>query len=164
MSATRSYSSNELGAHNLPALMPGPYNLTIEANGFKTIHLDGVAIEICERAHLDFTLTIGSKSDSITVLGSAPLFYASDASVSTLMGSRFVDKMSLSRCTFSSLIDLAPGVVLAPSNFCEQGYFNVNGPRPDANYFPVDGVSSDLGTGAGGGWRQEDTTLAVPSL
>ena len=72
----------------MPAVIPGLYNLTIEANGFKTIHLDGVVIEVNERARLDFALTTGSKTDNITVFRSAPLL---NASVSTLIGNRFVE-------------------------------------------------------------------------
>lgn len=112
-------------------------------------------------AHLDFTLTIGSRSDSITVLASAPLLNTSDASVSTLIGNRFVDTMPLNGRSFSSLIDLAPGVVLTPTNLYEQGQFSVNGQYPDANCLLVDGVSANLGTGAGGVSTQEVTTLAV---
>jgi len=48
------------------------------------------------------------------------------------------------------LIDLTPGVVLAPSSIYEQGQFSVNGQRPDANYLLVDGASANLGNvGAG---------------
>jgi hypothetical protein len=65
------------------------------ANGFKTIHLDGMAIEVNERARLDFALTTGSKMDNITVLGSALLLNISDLSASTLIGNRFVDNMPL---------------------------------------------------------------------
>jgi hypothetical protein len=41
-------------------------------------------------------------------------------------------------------------VVLTPTSNYEQGQFSVNGQRPDANYFLVDGVSADLGTAGGG--------------
>jgi len=146
MAATRRVASNGQGAYSVPALMPGPYNLTIGANGFKTIHLNGVVMEVDQMARLDFTLTIGSKADSITVVGSAPLLNTSDASVSTLIANRFVENMPLNGRSFSSLIDLAPGVVLTPTNLYEQGQFSVNGQRPDANYFLVDGVSANLGT------------------
>ena len=44
--------------------------------------------------------------------GGAPLLNASDASVSTLIGNRFVENMPLNGRSFSSLIDLTPGVVL----------------------------------------------------
>src|SRR5262249_973395 len=37
-------------------------------------------------------------------------------------------------------------VVLVSNNFFEEGQFSVNGQRPDANYFTVDGVSANLGT------------------
>jgi hypothetical protein len=54
--------------------------------------------------------------------------------------------MPLNGSSFSALIDLTPGVVLVNSNFFEEGQFSVNGQRPDANYFTVDGVSANLGT------------------
>jgi hypothetical protein len=52
-----------------------------------------VVIEVNQRARLDFALTIGSESDNITISRSAPLLNPSDASVSILMGNRFVDNM-----------------------------------------------------------------------
>jgi hypothetical protein len=73
-----------------------------------------------------------------------------DATVSTLINSRFVENIPLNGRSFSSLIDLSPGVVLVPSNFQEQGQFSINGQRPDANYFTVDGVSANLGNSGGG--------------
>jgi len=88
--ATRTVASNQQGEYSVPALLPGPYNMTVEANGFKTIHQNGVVVEVDQRARLGFTLTIGSNTESITVQGSAPLLNASDASVSTLIGNRFV--------------------------------------------------------------------------
>jgi len=83
------------------------------------------------------------------VQGSAPLLNTSDASVSTLIGKRFVENMPLNGRSFSSLIDLAL------ANYYEQGQFSVNGQRPDANYYMVDGVSANLGNvGSGGNLAQ----------
>src|SRR5580658_6178373 len=146
--ATRTVSSNQQGEYSVPALLPGAYNITIEANGFKIIHQNGVVVEVDQRARLDFALTVGSNTESITVQGSAPLLNASDASVSTVIGNQFVENLPLNGRSFSSLIDLTPGVVLTPTNFYEQGQFSVNGQHPDANYFLVDGVSANLGTSA----------------
>jgi hypothetical protein len=77
--------------------------------------------------------------------GIAQLLNTSDASVSTLIDNRFVENLPLNGRSFSSLIVLTPGVVLTPANLFEQGQFSVNGQRPDANYFLVDGVSANLG-------------------
>jgi hypothetical protein len=148
--ATRTVSSNQQGEYSVPALLPSPYNITIEANGFQTLHQNGIVLEVDQRAWLDFSLTVGSNAETITVQGSAPLLNTSDASVSTLIGNRFVENMPLNGRSFSSLIDLAPGVVLTPSNIYEQGQFSVNGQRPDANYFLVDGVSANLGNAGAG--------------
>src|SRR5580700_3249529 len=146
--ATRAVSSNQRGEYSVPALPPGPHNITVEANGFKIVHQNGVVVEVDQRARLDFALTIGSSTESITVQGNAPLLNASDASVSTVIGNRFVENLPLNGRSFSSLIDLTPGVVLTPANFYDQGQFSVNGQHPDANYFTVDGVSANLGSSA----------------
>ena len=146
-----------------PRLLPGSYDLTVEANGFKTVHQNGVVLEVDQRATLDFALTIGSTTETITVEGSAPLLNASDASVSTVIGNRFVENMPLNGRSFSSLIDLAPGVVLTPSNFYEQGQFSVNGQRPDANYFMVDGVSANLGNAGNGNLLDQGGAGQLPA-
>src|SRR5260370_26777256 len=79
--ATRTVSSNQQGEYSVPALLPGPYNITIKANGFKTVHQNGVVVEVEQRARGDFALTIGSNTDSITVQGSGPLLNTSEAPV-----------------------------------------------------------------------------------
>jgi hypothetical protein len=149
--ATRAVSTNQQGEYSLPALSPGPYNITIDASGFKTLHQNGVVVEVDQRARLDFALTIGSNAESITVQGSARLLNTSNASVSTVIDNRFVENLPLNGRSFSSLIDLTPGVVLTPTNSSEEGQFSVNGQRPDSNYFLVDGVSANLGTAGGTG-------------
>jgi hypothetical protein len=149
--ATHAVTSNHQGLYSVPALHPERYNITVEANGFKTLHQNGVVLEADQQARLDLALTIGSRTESITVEGGTPLLNTSDASVSTFIGNRFVENMPLNGRSFSSLIDLAPGVVLTPTNSLEQGQFSVNGQRPDANYFTVDGVSANLGNAGNGG-------------
>src|ERR1700683_4871978 len=161
--ASRTVSSNQQGEYSVPALLPGPYNITIEANGFKTVHQNGVAVEVDQRARLDFALTVGSTSETITVQGGAPLFNTSDASVSTLIGNQFVENLPLNGRSFSSLIDLTPGIVLTPSNTFEMGQFSVNGQRPDANYFLVDGVSANLGTAGNGNLLQQGGAGQLPA-
>jgi hypothetical protein len=105
------------------ALPPGPDNITVEANGFKTIHQNGVVLTADENARLEFGLTISSRTETITVEGSPPLLNTSDASVSTLIGNQFVENMPFNGRSFSSLIDLAPGVVLTLANQYEHGQF-----------------------------------------
>ena len=147
---THGVLSNHLGEYSVAALPPGGYNLTVEAARFRIIHQDGVVLEVGQRARVDFSLTLGSHTETITVLGNTALVNVADASVSTVIGNRFVENLPLNGRSFTSLIDLTPGVVLTPANQYEAGQFSVNGQRADANYFMVDGVSANLGTAGGG--------------
>jgi hypothetical protein len=94
---TRAVLSNQQGEYSVPALRPGPYNITVEAERFKTAHQNGEVLEVDQRARLDFSLTIGSSSETVTVEGTAPLLNTADASVSTLIGNRFVGKHAVER-------------------------------------------------------------------
>ena len=161
--ARRTISSNQYGEYSVSALLPGAYAISIEANGFKTIHQSEILLEVDQRARLDFTLTIGNTSGTITVEGTPPLLNTFDASVSTVIGNRFVENMPLNGRSFSSLIELAPGVVLTPANTYEQGQFSVNGQRPDGNYFMVDGVSANLGNAGSGGLLYQGGASQLPS-
>jgi len=161
--ARRAVSSNQSGEYSVPALVPGSYDLTVEAKGFKTLQQKGVILEVDQRARLDFGLTLGSASEAITVEGSAPLLNASDSSVSTVISNRFIENLPLNGRSFSSLIDLAPGVVLTPATLYEQGQFSVNGQRPDANYFMVDGVSANLGSAGGGSTLLQSGSGQLPA-
>src|SRR5580658_11348757 len=91
--ATRTVSSNQQGEYSVPALLPGPYSITVEANGFKTIHQNGVVVEVDQRARLDFALTVGSTTETINVEGGTPLLNTSDASVSTVIDHQFVENL-----------------------------------------------------------------------
>jgi hypothetical protein len=143
-------TTNNSGEYSLPNLPPGTYRLEVEKSGFKKLIKPDVFLHVQDRLEINFAMTVGAASETITVESGAPLLNTSGASVSTLIDNRFVENMPLNGRSFSSLLDLTPGVVLIPSNFQEQGQFSVNGQRPDANYFTVDGVSANLGNAGGG--------------
>ena len=138
--------TNSSGEYSLASLPPNSYRIEVEKNGFKKLIKRDVVLHVQDSLAIDFEMPVGSASESITVESGAPLLNTSDATVSTLVDNRFVENMPLNGRSFSGLIDLTPGVVLVPTNFFEEGQFSVNGQRPDANYFTVDGVSANLGT------------------
>jgi len=142
-------TTNASGEYLLANLPPSTYHIEVDKPGFKTLVRPDVIIYVQDALVIDFWMTLGAASETITVEAGAPLLDTSDASVSTLVGNQFVENMPLNGRSFSSLIDLAPGVVLTPANQYEEGQFSVNGQRPDANYFSVDGVSANLGSGSG---------------
>ena len=139
-------TSNSSGEYYLTNLPPGPYQIEIEKPGFKKLIKPDVTIHVQDAIEINFELSLGSTSQTITVEANTLDVNTTDATVSTLVDNRFVENMPLNGRSFSGLIDLTPGVVLVPTSFYEQGQFSVNGQRPDANYFMVDGVSANFGT------------------
>ena len=100
----------------MPALQPGPYNITVEVNGFKTLHQTGIVVEADQQARMDFALTIGSRTETITVQGARRCSTPQTQPWSTLIGNQFVENVPMNGRSFSTLIDLAPGVVLTPTS------------------------------------------------
>src|ERR1700758_281301 len=139
-------TTNAAGEYYLRSLIPGAYRIEVEKPGFRKVIRPGVILHVQDALDIDFEMPVGATSESVTVEGGTPLLNTESASVSTLIDNRFVENMPLNGRSFSALIDLTPGVALVPNNFFEEGQFSVNGQRPDANYFTVDGVSANLGT------------------
>ena len=141
-------TTNNSGEYYLRDLPPSAYRIEVEKPGFKTLIRTAVIVHVQDALAIDFAMTLGLASETITVEAGGPLLNTADVSVSTLIGNQFVENMPLNGRSFSSLLDLTPGVVLTAANTFEQGQFSVNGQRPDANYFLVDGASANLGSGS----------------
>src|SRR5215470_15694423 len=107
--------TNGSGGYHLTNLPPGTYRIEVEKAGFRKLIRPDVILHVQDAVEIDFEMPLGVASESVTVQGGAPLLNTSDASVSTLIDHRFVENMPLNGRSFSSLIELAPGVVLTPS-------------------------------------------------
>jgi len=139
-------ATGNTGFYTFASVRPGHYQIEVEKTGFKLVRLTAITVNVQDNLEENFKLALGSASEAITVTANAENLNTTDATVSTLVDNRFVENLPLNGRTFTSLIDLTPGVVLNVTSFYDQGQFSVNGQRPDANYFTVDGVSANLGT------------------
>jgi Carboxypeptidase regulatory-like domain/TonB dependent receptor-like, beta-barrel len=138
--------TNSSGLYVVTAIQPGTYRVIVSNPGFKQIVKPGVVLNVQDDASLNFSMTIGSASETVTVAGGAPLVNTQDASVSTVIDRNFVENLPLNGRSFNTLLQLTPGVVIAqqPNGF-SHGQFSVAGQRADANNFTVDGVSANFG-------------------
>jgi len=138
-------TTNSSGEYYLTNLPPGLYHLEIEKPGFKKLIKPDVTLHVQDAIGLNFELTLGSMSETITVEAGAPLVNTESGTVSTVIDRTFVDNLPLNGRSFQTLIMLTPGVVVTATAFDDQGQFSVNGQRADANYFTIDGVSANFG-------------------
>jgi len=142
--------TNGEGIYVVPNISPGPYRIQVSKPGFKTLIKPDVILNVQDALAINFTLPIGAISEVVTVQGGSPLVNTESGSVGTVIDKQFVQNLPLNGRSFNTLLQLTPGVVIAPiANGDAAGQFSVAGQRTDANYFTIDGVSANFGTLSG---------------
>ena len=144
----RQASSDEKGEFTIPNLAPGPYELTISKDGFRTVKETNLALEIEQVARLEFQLQLGMVSESVEVTAAAPLINTEDASKGDVIGDLQMAEMPLNGRNFSDLAYLVPGVSENAQGAMGAG-FSVNGARADNTSFLIDGFSNNNPRGGG---------------
>lgn len=138
--------TNGAGLYVLSGMTPGTYTLTVSSAGFGTQTVKGLVVDTGAKMTQNFDLSVGAASDTVEVSGEAATMNLTDATVSTVIDRRFVENLPLNGRSFQSLITLAPGVTVVPSQGSgASGEISVNGQRTEANYFTIDGISADTG-------------------
>ncbi|MGB9067650.1 MAG: TonB-dependent receptor [Candidatus Acidiferrales bacterium] len=138
-------TTNGSGEYYVTNLPPGTYRIEVENTGFKTVLKPDVVLHVEDSLEINFEMALGSSSESVTVEGGAPLISTESGSVSTVIDSNLIETLPLNGRSFNTLLQLTPGVVIAPSNSSSQGQFSIAGQRTSANNFLVDGVSANFG-------------------
>jgi len=155
--------ANTEGYYVVPNVPPGTYHIQVSNSGFKTIIKPDIVVHVQDALAINFTLPIGAASEIVTVEAGSLSLNTENASVSTVIDRNFVERLPLNGRSFNTLLQLTPGVVIAPianSNGFQYGQFSIAGQRTDANGFSVDGVSANFGTGPTANLGQSGTGTA----
>jgi hypothetical protein len=149
-------TADAAGNYNFPDLAPAGYSLTVEAPGFKTEVINGIVLEVNQKARKDVQLQVGSVDTKVEVTGAAPLVDTSSASVGTTINQRDVVDLPLNVRRFGALAIVVPGTVpdtnvgnvsggFANSSFgspFSEETYAANGARSSSNNTLIDGVGS----------------------
>jgi hypothetical protein len=138
------------GHYEFPYVLPGRYKLTVRKENFRTLVRSGILLNTLQSARLDFDLQIGDMHDVVTVDDIPPAINSLNAAVGTLVTRNWIEHLPLEGRGILPLLELAPGTIITPAANGEAGQFSVNGQRPNANYFTLDGVSVNNGVAGGG--------------
>ena len=140
--------TNDEGIYIVTNLPPGTYRLQVSKIGFKTLIKPDIVLNVQDSLAISFTLPIGAVSEIVTVAGGAPMINTESGAVSTVIDRQFVESLPLNGRSFNTLLQLTPGVVIAPAIPSSPGQFSIAGQRTDANNFTIDGVSGNFGVAA----------------
>lgn len=150
-------TSNESGSYELLYLAPGTYSLAVSAQGFETVKQAGIELRMTDRLTLDFPLTVGQVSESITVSGRVSLVDSASANLGQITDTRRIVELPLPAGNSQTLAQYSPGVInFAAPNHPSLGTgavdvlsnIAVNGARTFNTEFTIDGAVSMWGKNA----------------
>lgn len=141
------------GEFEMPNIPLGNYAVNCKAAGFKAVDRTGVNLQVDQKARIDFTLSVGEVTETITVNEAAPLVKSSSSEFGEVVQKRAVQELPLNGRNYVQLVHLTAGVTTGQQGgniegagaFVPRGTgsFNANGQRSQNNNFMVDGIDNN---------------------
>src|ERR1700734_589871 len=88
--------------------------MSVRKQQFQTVSVTGITLNVQDNLSRNFILQVGSSSESVTVTANGLNTNLIDGSVSTVIDRNFVESLPLNGRSFNTLLQLTPGVVIAP--------------------------------------------------
>ena len=145
--------SDSDGNFVITPLKIGRYSVAVEASGFQREVRQNIVLDVQQTIRLDFTLKVGSVTETTEVSGAPPLLETESASLGDVVASDQVEELPLNGRRYADLAALTSGVAKViegpvnggntPTNGNAGGSFAVNGTRGDQNNFMLDGIDNN---------------------
>ena len=137
---TRGTTTTDTGLFSFPALPVGNYDVSVEAQGFKTAKRAGMALAIGAVATLDARLEIGTATETVDVSSEAGLVETTRSQTGSVVNEKAVADFPVNGRNFLDFTGLTPGVVRDPTR---TGDLAFGGQRGTSNSVLVDGADSN---------------------
>jgi hypothetical protein len=145
---TRVVKADDQGRYQAPNLQPGPYEVTVEAQGFSHKVFSGITLNVGDVQRLDAPVDVGSQSESVDVTAGESLMQTQTSSNGTLVDNKQVVELPLANRQFYSLALLSPAAFQPAQNSTLgfRGGINIAGATEISNQFTVNGIyDNDMG-------------------
>jgi hypothetical protein len=144
---TSEAKSDPTGTYQFIQLLPGVYNIAVEANGFKTLERKAVQVQVADRISLDLSLQVGALSESVTVTGEATALRTQDAQQGEVVSRELIKDLPQLQRDPLRLLTVA-GNIQGDGNRAEPGNdTRINGGRTIGVDYIIDGISAGTGLG-----------------
>lgn len=138
------------GRYQIPYLVPGPYRVRAELQGFKAVEQSGVALRLGQTLDVPLTMQVGGVSETVNVTGAAPVIDTTSTTIGAALDSQLLERVPVGR-RFSDTLYIAPGVTSGGS--VGNANPSVSGASGLDNQYVIDGVNvSNGGYGALGSY------------
>jgi hypothetical protein len=149
----RTLTTDDHGQYVAPLLLLGHYSVTAEVAGFKKVTESGVVLNVNDKLAVNFTLEVGSVSETVSVEADALHVDTQSVVPAGLITGTQVRELSLGTRNYEQLVSLMPGVSMGnvnqlyignslPSGLAATVSFSINGQRNGSNYWTIDGIDN----------------------
>jgi hypothetical protein len=138
--ATQSHiegTSDAAGAFIFASVLPGKYNLSVEAPGFRKSDVNGIELNVGSVISQTVKLEVGQTSDSVVVEATTVNVQTTDSQVSRTITMRDIDTLPQLGRSPISLAAFQPGVQINPG---DTTFSHINGNRGGSNNATLDGI------------------------
>jgi len=152
---SRTFPTNDAGQYVAPDLIIGHYKVKAESSGFKVDERAGLTLSTGDRIRIDFQMSMGAKTETISVEANPIAVQTDSGEVSTLVNSKQITELATNGRTIYQYVALTPGVAnLTPDSQSPvpvggSGNLSFNGNRQGHNLYLLDGGENSDRGGAG---------------
>jgi hypothetical protein len=137
---SRTTTTSEVGNYRIEAVEPGSYQIKVTATNFKTTTIDKLEVKGSVITTLNADLAVGQASETIEVEAKSIEIATENGQLSHSISTVEVQQIPVFNLNAISLVMTQPGVIDVGANSFSNGTgFSVNGSRPRANNFLLDG-------------------------
>ncbi len=138
--------SNETGYYEANLLLPGLYQIAVEAPGFKKTVRGRIQLQVSTRLEINLTLELGTLAETVSVTAEAPLLDTSTVASGRVVDNRNLMDLPVLGNSAILLVKLTPGIQTGGVNNYLGLHSNVGGSDYNTsggvggNFWSIDGV------------------------
>ncbi len=136
----RSMPTDSNGAYAFLQVIPGTYQITVRANGFRTATINDVQLLVNTPSTVNVKLEVGQVTETISVSAEVEQINTVDASIGNAISNKPIVQLPLNARNIVGLLALQPGVVFTNEGDTSSRNGAVNGGKSDQANVTLDGV------------------------
>jgi hypothetical protein len=138
--AVRSAKTTSQGVFRFDAIEPGPYTIVTSSTGFETAKVTSVRVDASVVTSYDVKVSVGKTADVVSVDADTATLNTENGQLAGVISQTEIEKLPIFSQNAFELALTIPGVQTSTQGTFSQGQeYTVNGARPRANNFLIDG-------------------------
>jgi hypothetical protein len=150
---TNHFNTNSVGDYVFVDLIPGTYEIKVEADGFKSEVSGGLILEVDQTLRQNFTLEVGQIKEVMTITADAQMVQTDNTTLGGVLDQKLIEDLPSSGRDVTNFLELSAGATNLSGGSQKAynshglnnnyGEVSLNGDRPESVSFMMDGVTDN---------------------